>query len=120
MKDARLPESRWRAGIRDDHARAGHAADTREWRRARADERMEQVQEKLLDLIRSGTDINHAAEQLGTSQQAIHGYADRNPKFAVELDNAWLVGRPDARHGTPTGYRWDRCRCSDCRAAHHR
>jgi hypothetical protein len=62
-----------------------------------------------------------AAERLGTTYQAVYAWAARDEQFAVALNTAQRAAAPpDTPHGTENGYRWCRCRCSDCRAAHSR
>jgi hypothetical protein len=119
--DARASASRWRAGERDDAARAGHADDMSERRRRASEETLDDAaRAKLLALVTGGTSITDAARQVGTTQQHLRAIAQWNEPWADALDDACRAGAdPDTPHGTTSGYRIYRCRCRECRAAHH-
>jgi hypothetical protein len=98
-----------------------HNADTNEDVRRAADERFPPKQRRaFLRLLERGVAISEAAEKVGITVQAVHARCRFDPEWQGLLDAALIAGRdPDAPYGTPTGYRRYRCRCPDCRRAHH-
>ncbi|WP_431881942.1 hypothetical protein [Micromonospora chalcea] len=75
---------------------------------------------RALHLIRGGATPADAAAALGISAQTIHARVRVDPTWQAKLDAALMEGRrPDVPHGTPAGYRYHRCHCPECRAAHH-
>lgn len=75
---------------------------------------------ELLRRVRGGEQMPQAAALLGLTAQTVHAACRRRPERAAELDVALRAGRdPGIEHGTTTGYRRHRCRCPDCRLAHH-
>lgn len=116
-------ENRWRAGCRCSECRTAHNDGSRTFRRRVVDTRRfpPKLRDRLLALIAAGVHITDAAAALRTSQQAIHRYARVHPEWGAELDEALMGGRaPEVPHGTEAGYRHHRCRCPECRQAHHR
>jgi len=119
--DARQPHSRYRAAERDDDARAGHAAEARRIREERAaDTFPPETRASVLEAVAKGVTLADAAQAVGLTRQFVSAWAVRDDGFADELDDAYRAAAPtDTPHGTPTGYRYHRCRCRECRAAHH-
>lgn len=95
--------------------------DTAKDRHKAADDRFPLRQRrKLLRLLARSTAITDAAEQVGVTVQTIHARTRIDPNWQGLLDQALMTGRdPEAPHGTPTGYRHYKCRCPECRQAHH-
>ncbi len=115
-------ENRWRTRCRCAECRTAHNDGSRAHRRRIVDTRQfpPKIRSRVLALIAAGVHITDAAAALKTSQQAIHHYARVHPEWGAELDEALFAGRsPDVPHGTETGYRNHRCRCPECRTAHH-
>lgn len=119
MAKTPVPASRYRAGDRDDGARAGKAADDRARRRVLADQAFPPpVRQAILAAVQRGTRVAEAARDLGVTVQAVYGLAGRDRSFADALDAAQRRAAPvDCPHGTPMGYRWYGCHCRACRAA---
>lgn len=114
----RKAASRWRAGDRDEQARAAHNAELREQRRRMVLERFAPVENRLLAALADGVPIAEAAREADLPIQAVFGRAEWDHDWRVRLDHALTEGRdPDLRHGTPHTHRAHRCRCPDCRAA---
>lgn len=115
--------NRWRTGCRepDCGCRQAHNTDTRTYRRNLADRAFPpKARTRLLRLISRGATITEAAEQVGVTTHAVYGRRRVDPAWGNRLDAALMAGRdPDVPHGIPSGYRHHRCRCPECRAAHH-
>lgn len=79
------------------------------------------VEEALLEMLRRGSSLSDAAEQIGLTPQAVFGRARWDREWASRLDSALMDGRdPYLSHGTDHTYKQYGCRCPDCRAAHSR
>lgn len=64
--------------------------------------------------------MTQAADAAGVTAQAIWGRARVDAGWRDQLNQALVAGRdPEVPHGTLSGWRWYRCRCPECRAAHH-
>lgn len=114
-------ENRWRTGCRCSLCGDAHNAGLRVWRRDRADRRFPAPQRRLLlKLLSRGQSITDAAMAVGVATQTVHSRSRVDPGWQQRLDEALMAGRdPRVRHGTEDGYRNGRCRCPECRAAHH-
>lgn len=121
MRPMPQPHSQWTAGCRCPGCRESHNRETRLWRRRRADAALPSItRECLLTLIASGVAPATAADELGVTVQRIYARRRFDPEWDERLDEALLRGRdPEAPHGTHQAYRHHRCRCPECRAAHH-
>jgi hypothetical protein len=113
--------SRWRSRCRCSLCTRAHNDDTRTWRRTLVEAGFPaKVRRRVLRLCASGHAPADAASRLGLHVQAVWGYARSHPEWLAALDQALLAGRnPNIPHGTPTGYRHWKCRCHECRSAHH-
>ncbi|WP_213455448.1 helix-turn-helix domain-containing protein [Rhizomonospora bruguierae] len=113
--------SRWRVGCRCPCCLSAHNADTASRRRAASDDRFPLRQRRrLLRLIAQGAPVTEAAELVGVTYQAVHARTRTDPAWQGLLDQALMTGRRvDVPHGTESGYRQYRCRCPECRRAHH-
>ncbi|TDC02649.1 hypothetical protein E1091_00160 [Micromonospora fluostatini] len=94
--------------------------DLRRWRRKRADERFPvKLRTRVLQLVRRGATPADAARAVDLPVQTIHSRSRIDPAWQARLDKALMAGRrPDVPHGTPSGYRYHKCHCPECRAAH--
>ena len=119
--NAPTPLSRWRQGDRDAEAREAHNAEIRDLRRATAAGRLgPSVRAYILREVADGRRLPDVATALGVSVNAIHGLARADADWQQALDTAVMEGRdPDIEHGAPGSYRTTRCRCRECREAHH-
>lgn len=119
--DRANPLTRWRQGDRDDEAREAHNAEIRDLRRAAAAGRLgPSVRAYILREVADGRRLPEVAAALGISTNAIHGLARTDPGWRRDLETAVMDGRdPDIEHGAAASYRRQRCRCRDCREAHH-
>lgn len=113
--------NRWRTGCRCDSCRDAHNRNLRRYRRRHAAQTLPpSTRRSILAAIRAGTPLVVAAAQAGTTQQRIWALARAVSQFGAHLDAALMWARdPAVPHGTPSGYRHHRCRCPECRAAHH-
>jgi hypothetical protein len=120
--DGPQPHSRWRYGDRDPSATAGHNADSRTYRQRLAAEAFPPgARRRVVDRVAAGTGLAEAATEVGVTWQAVRAWSSRDPEFFGQLDEACRAAAPPGtEHGTAGGYRHARCRCSRCRAAHHR
>ena len=113
--------SAWRRGDRSHEARAAHNAAER---RRRADNLRgrfgQEVRVSLLVKVGAGVRVDDAAEAMGLNRRQVEEYAKLHPDFAEVLDAAHRQAAPEGiRHGTDYAYKRHRCRCRECRAAHH-
>ncbi len=113
--------NRWRTGDRCTDCRCAHNTDSRTYRRHLAEVAFPAAaRTQLLRLIRRGSTVVEAAEQIGVTTHAVYARRRYDHRWAERLDKALTVGRdPDVPHGTESGYRTHGCRCPECRAAHH-
>jgi hypothetical protein len=51
------------------------------------------IQARFLDLIRGGTTVESAAEEIGTTRQTVHRYIAACPEFSLEVEAARAVAR---------------------------
>lgn len=114
----------WRRGCRDDSGtcdcREHHNSSTKRDRRRRADDRFPvKAQREFLRLVRKRTPIADAAQAVGTTEPAVHGYARRDPEFAAQLEKAReRLCRKRADCGSGGGWR-SGCRGLWCWRQHH-
>lgn len=119
------PQTLYRVGCRCSTCRDAHAAESREWRRALAEELFPaRKRRQVLDLVEAGTPVGEAARQVGVTQSLVYGRASRDVEFAEALDEAaWalcLLGQDSPQCSTPATYRGNRssrppCRGTGCR-----
>ncbi|MEV4335306.1 hypothetical protein AB0K02_33230 [Streptomyces sp. NPDC049597] len=83
----------WRVGCRCQRCRAAHASATTSEKRAIADALFsEEKRAQLLELVRAGTPVDEAAEQLSVSRGQVYGMANRDAEFRERLDEAgWAL-----------------------------
>lgn len=78
------------------------------------------VQERLLERLAAGEDPVQACAELDITIQRVHHHHRYDPAWEQALDEALTAGRAAAlEHGRSPTYKMDRCRCPECRAAHH-
>ncbi|MEU9333161.1 hypothetical protein AB0D49_08345 [Streptomyces sp. NPDC048290] len=122
------PVTLYRVGCRCKGCVSAHTADSRERRRALAEEAFPADKRILLvALIRGATPVAEAAAEVGVTPGQVHGRAAWDAAFADRMDEAgWalcVLGQGDPRCGTGGGYRGDSrtevprpgCRGTGCR-----
>lgn len=122
MTEGRAGQTRYRNdAARDDEARAGHAEAARRLNEAvTRNLLLPAVRTDLLAAVAAGATLDDAARRYGATRQRVTALAQLDAEFADALDEAYrTAAAPDTPHGTSTGYRHYRCRCCDCRVAHH-
>ncbi|MFG2734351.1 hypothetical protein ACGFX7_05970 [Streptomyces harbinensis] len=76
------------------------------------------VRARLIARLTAGEHLAEVCQDLGITQQRVHGYRAYAPDWSEDLDAALLAGRdPELDHGTVGAYRHGRCRCPECREA---
>ncbi|GAA4010479.1 hypothetical protein GCM10022247_35860 [Allokutzneria multivorans] len=112
--------SGWRDGCDCDQCRSAHNIATRDWRRGLA-RVPDHIREAVLADLALGGDLGEVAEAHDLTPQRLHGQAAVDPVWRKQFDEALMAGRdPSLAHGYEMTYRKDKCRCPDCRQAHHR
>lgn len=112
--------SGWRRGCGCDPCYDAHNLDTRDWRRGKA-RIPDDIRASVLADLAAGGHITEVATDHELTCARLHGQARTDPDWAAAMDAALTEGRdPTLAHGLATTYRHDRCRCPDCRDAHHR
>lgn len=112
----------WGAGCRCNHCRQRHNDENRQRRRRDVSDPAlsPTVRTQLLRLLSSGVSPVAAARELGVTTQRMYTRRRYDAEWDEQMDDALMQGRdPEITHGTTVGYRYYRCRCPECRAAHH-
>ncbi|SIO86456.1 hypothetical protein [Nocardiopsis sp. JB363] len=78
------------------------------------------VQDRLLKQLAAGEDPVQVCAELNITTQRIYHHRLYDPAWEQALDEALTAGRAAGlEHGHSSTYKWDRCRCPECKAAHH-
>ena len=110
------PEGRWCKTCIEEHLHESARRRDRQ-RRGRLSP---SVRRTILARVARGEHLPDVAADLGVTMQAVWGAALVWPWWREELDAALVAGRdPGLAHGTEQAYRHSKCRCPDCRGAHH-
>ncbi|MFF8464873.1 hypothetical protein ACF071_29520 [Streptomyces albidoflavus] len=122
------PVTLYRVGCRCHACVAAHTAESRERRRALAEEAFTAEQRKrVLDLVETQTPVAEAAERAGVTLHQVYGRANWDAEFAEALDEAgWslcVLGQAHPQCSTASGYRGNErgqahrtpCRGTGCR-----
>lgn len=74
--------------------------------------------DRLLQLLRDGASMHDACDRIGVTNKQVAAYTRAHPNWNADLNEALMAGRdPDLNHGTYRAYRYDKCRCPECRSA---
>ncbi|OKI74952.1 hypothetical protein AMK11_35135 [Streptomyces sp. CB02414] len=122
------PATLYRVGCRCAACVDAHSAESRERRRALAEEAFTAEQRRrVLDLVAARTPVAEAAKEAGVTLHQVYGRANWDAAFAEELDEAgWslcVLGQDDPQCSTAGGYRGNErgeaprpaCRGTGCR-----
>jgi hypothetical protein len=122
------PTTLYRVGCRCPVCTAAHSVESKERRRALAEEAFpEPKRERLLQLVSGARPVADAAAEVGVSIHQVYGRANWDAAFAERLDESgWslcVLGESDAACGTASGYRGNAqgssprpaCRGTGCR-----
>ncbi|MFE4496096.1 hypothetical protein ACFRKD_26945 [Streptomyces niveus] len=122
------PATLYRFGCRCLACTKAHSAESRERRRALAEEAFTiEQRRRVLELVAAETPVPEAAEKVGVTLHQIYGRANWDVEFAEELDEAgWslcVFSQDDPQCSTASGYRGNErgtaprpaCRGTGCR-----
>ncbi|WP_086681814.1 hypothetical protein [Streptomyces pseudogriseolus] len=123
--DRYAPATLYRVGCRCSQCVHAHGVDSRNRRRALAEEAFPaEKRTRLVELVSAGAPVAEAAEKVGVSLSRVYGRANWDAAFAEDLDEAaWslcVLGDTNPACGTAAGYRGNgekrpACRGTGCR-----